>query len=196
MLKIGITGGIGGGKTTVCNFFRILGIPVFSADIEAKYLINNDINLKLQLIEAFGKEIYHENGEINKAVFSKIIFSDKKELEKSNSIIHPAVNEHYKKWCNKYKELKYTLKEAAILFESGTYKNVDFIITVTAPIEQRIERALKRDKISRELIEKKIKNQLSDEYKIKNSDFVVYNDDNRLIIPQILEIDNELKRKS
>lgn len=196
MLKVGITGGIGTGKTSVCNFFEIIGIPVFNADIEAKRIINSDKELKNKLVETFGEEIYLKSGEINKEIYSKIIFSSKENLEKSNSIIHPVVLQYYNAWCKKYQNLKYSIKEAAILFESGTYKNMDYIITVTAPLEQRIERVMKRDNLRREMIMKKIQNQLPEDYKIKNSDFVINNENECLIIPQILEIDKYIKEKS
>jgi dephospho-CoA kinase len=196
MLKVGITGGIGSGKTSACNFFEIIGIPVFNADLEAKKIINSDIALKIKLIRYFGESIYFETGNINKEVFAKIIFSDKVNLEKSNSIIHPVVLKYYETWCFKNRNHKYTIKEAAILFESGTNNQMDIVITVTAPLEQRIERVMKRDGISSDLILKKINNQLSDEYKIQNSDFVIYNNNDRLIIPQIIEIDKFIKGKS
>jgi len=192
MFRVGITGGIGSGKTTVCNFFELLNIPIFYADIEAKKLINEDAFLKSELKNEFGNEIYFADGRINKDIFAKIIFSNKENLQKSNSIIHPVVQKCYEIWCNKYSKYKYTLKEAAILFESGSYKQMDYIITVVSPIEQRIENISRRDNLTKEMILKKINNQLSDDLKINISDFVIYNDKNRLLIPQILEINYSL----
>lgn len=192
MIKVGITGGIGSGKTIVCKFFELLNIQVFYADIEAKKIINEDISLKKQLIENFGENIYQTDGNINKNIFAKIIFSDTEKLELSNSLIHPAVQKSYEKWCAKHSQSKYTLKEAAILFESGNYKQMDYVITVISPLDERIENVMKRDKISKELLLKKINNQLSDDFKIKNADFVIYNQNNKLIIPQVIEIHNFL----
>ena len=187
-IKIGITGGIGSGKTMVCKIFEVMDIPVYYADIESKKIVNNDIEIKNNLILLFGKSIYLQNKTIDKKQFSEIIFNDKQILEKVNSIIHPVVKKHYEQWLVENKEYKYTIKEAAILFESGSYKQVDKIITVVSPLEKRIERICKRDSLDRELILKKINNQMSDEEKIKNSDFVIYNNDKTLLLPQILKI--------
>jgi len=188
MIKIGITGGIGSGKTTVCKIFEVMKIPVYYADIEAKIIINTDIEIKNSLISLFGKNIYLQNGTIDKKQFSEIIFNDKQILAKVNSIIHPVVKKYYEQWLFQNKNYKFTVKEAAILFESGAYKQVDKIITVVSPLEKRIERIMKRDNTSREIVLKKINNQMSDEEKIKKSDFVIYNNDKTLLLPQILEI--------
>ncbi len=188
MIKIGITGGIGSGKTTVCKIFLALNIPIYYADIEAKILINNNIEIRNSLITLFGNNIYMENGYIDKNKLSKYIFNDKHLLEKVNSIIHPIVRKNYNEWVVKNKTYKCTIKEAAILFESGAYKQVDKIISVVSPIEKRIERIMKRDNLDKEIILKKIENQMSDEEKIRKSDFVIYNNDNNLLIPQVLQI--------
>jgi len=195
MIKVGITGGIGSGKSTICNFFELLNIPIYYADFASKYLLNNNLSLKKKLIDAFGTEIYFENGMINKSIFSKIIFSDKNLLEKANSIIHPAVADDYKKWSQKHESFNYTLKEAAILFETGLNKEMDFVITVYTPIDERIERIKKRDNFTDQQIMERINNQMSDEIKIKNSDFVIYNSFDKFVIPQILEIHQKLTKK-
>ncbi len=187
-IKIGITGGIGSGKTTVCKIFEVLDIPVYYADIEAKKIVNSDIEIKKSLISLFGKEIYLQNGTINKEKLSNIIFNDKQSLAKVNSIIHPVVRKYYEQWIVDNKHYKWTVKEAAILFESGSYKQVDKIITVVSPLETRIDRIMKRDNTNREIVLKKINNQMSDEEKIKKSDFVIYNNDKTLLLPQILKI--------
>jgi len=192
MKKIGITGGIGSGKTTICKFFELLNIPIYYADETSKYLLNNNLELKHKLIENFGNNLYDVNGLLNRSFFAKIIFSDKKLLEKANSIIHPIVRNDYKKWCETYKHFDYTIEESAILFESEINKDMDFVITVYTPINERIARVSKRDNLNKEQIMDRIKNQLPDEYKIKNSDFVIDNSNNVFIIPQIIEIDKKI----
>lgn len=188
MKKIGITGGIGSGKSTVCKIFETFGVPVYYADIEAKKITNNDPEIRRQLISLYGEEIYLPSGTINREKLAGIIFSNKQELKKVNSIIHPVVKKYYRNWVTENKNHKYLLKEAAILFESGSYKEQDLIITVVSPLEKRIERVQKRDGHSRETVLKKIENQMSDEEKIKKSDFVIYNDDKKMLIPQVLEL--------
>jgi dephospho-CoA kinase len=192
MLKIGITGGIGSGKTTVCKVFKLLGIPIYFADDEAKKILDTSIDVKTNIINTFGIEVIDTNGIIDRKKLALKIFNNKENLEKLNSIVHPAVAKHFENWLHENKSAKYILKEAAILFESKAYKAVDKVITVTAPIELKIQRAMQRDNTDRASIEQRIKNQLSDEEKIKRSHFIIYNDEQQLLIPQIIDIHHKL----
>ncbi len=191
MKKIGITGGIGSGKTTVCNIFRILGIPVFDSDLEARNIINSDLKVKNELMACFGRDIYSENG-LHREKMAAIIFNNKAALKKMNSIVHPAVRSYFSEWCIKNNNKPYVLQEAAILFESGGYKQMDKIITIYAPVEERIKRVVERSNTSFDEVSRRIKNQLSDEEKIKKSDFVINNYSSNLVIPQVLNIHKQL----
>ncbi|WMI65544.1 dephospho-CoA kinase [Aestuariibaculum sp. YM273] len=173
MIVVGLTGGIGSGKTTVAKQFEALGIPVYIADIEAKKLMVTSSVIKTKLIELFGKEVYVD-GELNKPFIANIIFNDKTYLQKMNAIVHPEVGKHFEAWKLK-QNAPYVIKEVAILFENGGNKQCDLVITVTAPMDLRIQRLLKRDDTTEEKIQAIIKNQWSDEDKIALSDFVVDN---------------------
>ena len=192
MKKVGITGGIGSGKTTVCQIFKILGVPVFDSDTIAKVLINSDSEVKKNLVEAFGNDIYSEKG-LDREKMAGIIFTKKDALKKMNSIVHPAVRRAFSEWCFKHGNVPYVLQEAAILFESGAAKQLDKIITVYAPEEERIRRVAKRNNTGSGEVRKRIESQLPDEEKIKRSDFVVNNYADYLVIPQVLEIHNQLQ---
>lgn len=191
MKRIGITGGIGSGKSIVCKVFELLGVPIFYADNEAKK-IYDDEKVKTLLINKYGFEIYLPDGKLNKEKLSKIIFSNQDELKYINSLIHPLVAKAYSEWCEKHKHFPYTLKEAAILFESGAYKELDMVITVSAPVELRINRVMKRDNLTRIQILERIKHQWEEEKRIKYANFVIYNDDEHLVIPQILDLHKKL----
>ncbi|WP_338730860.1 dephospho-CoA kinase [Mangrovimonas cancribranchiae] len=174
MIIVGITGGIGSGKTTVAKIFQEkYGIPVYIADDEAKRLMNDSKIIKQELIALFGEKAYKE-GQLNKAYLSQEIFNDKSKLKKMNAIVHPRVAQHFKNWVDK-QQAPYVLKEAAILFESGSYKQCDYVITVTAPLSMRVERVLKRDNTTKEKVQSIVENQWSDEKKIKLSNFVIVN---------------------
>jgi dephospho-CoA kinase len=194
MKRIGITGGIGCGKSIVCKVFQLLGVPVFYADDEAKKLYYTE-EIKEVLIKKYGSQIYSSDKQLNKAMLASIIFSNPDELQFINSLIHPRVAKVYEQWCAEHKHLPYTLKEAAILFESGAYKEMDSVITVSAPKELRIKRIIKRDNLSRQQIEERINNQWTEEERIKHSDFVIYNDDKSLVLPQIVDLHNKLINK-
>jgi len=163
MKIVGLTGGIGSGKSTVASMFKELGVPVYIADLEAKKLTNTSKVIRKKMIDLLGKEAYN-NGGINKEYVANLIFNDKKLLNKVNTIIHPKVAQHFKKWKDKQKGV-YCIKEAAILFENGSYKNCDYTILVTAPEETRIKRVIKRDNTKREDVLNRIKNQWSDREK-------------------------------
>ena len=187
MLNIGITGGIGSGKTLVSKIFMQLGVPVYYADEAATEIFHRSA-IQQQLITIFGKELVDESGLINRKQLSGIVFGDKGKLELLNSIIHPVVALDLTEWNKKHSTAKYTLKEAAILFESGTNKGLDKVITVVAPAELRVARVMAREGWSREEVERRIQNQWSDEEKIKRSDYIIYNDEQQLVIPQVLAI--------
>jgi len=186
MKIVGLTGGIGSGKTTVANMFRHLGAPIYIADEEAKKLMATSKIIKRKLIELFGDDAYI-NGELNKTYIAKTIFNDKTFLEKMNAIIHPRVGIHFKKWAAK-QNAPYVIKEAAVIFENGTYKQFDCLITITAPKDLKIQRLLKRDNSTIEKIEAIMKNQWSDEEKIKLSDFVIVNSEFEKTVQQVAKI--------
>ncbi|CAH8294784.1 dephospho-CoA kinase [Mariniflexile fucanivorans] len=173
MKVIGLTGGIGSGKTTVAKQFEALGVPVYIADEEAKKLMNTSKVIKRKLIQLFGNEAY-VNNQLNKPFIANIIFNDKTYLQKMNAIVHPRVATHFKKWQSK-QNAPYVIKEVAILFENGGHKQCDYVITVIAPKDVRIERLLKRDNTTKERVEAIMKNQWSDDEKIKLSDYVITN---------------------
>jgi dephospho-CoA kinase len=194
MLKIGITGGIGSGKSTVCKVFELLGIPVYYSDWEAKNIQETDVEVKTAIGKEFGKNILTTAGTIDRTRLAAIVFNDKTKLQKLNNIVHPAVAKHFDNWVTSNQTANYVLKEAAILFESGAYKTVDKIISIIAPIEMRINRIERRDNISKDLVKQRMIHQMSDEEKIKRSDFVIYNDEQQLLIEQIISVHEQLNR--
>lgn len=173
MKIVGLTGGIGSGKTTVALMFKELGIPVYIADKEAKKLTNKSKVIRKKIIALLGEEAYIPSG-INKNFVANKIFNDKELLEKVNGIIHPKVAKHFKKWVDKQKG-PYCIKEAAILFENDSYKLCDYVILITSPLEDRINRVKKRDQVSRKEIEKRIANQWSDQQKSLLADTIIEN---------------------
>jgi len=192
MIKVGITGGIGSGKSTVCKVFSVLGVPVFYADSTAKQLMNSDPLLRDQLIHLFGAAVYLPDHTIDRKYLAGIVFSNTSLLEKLNHIVHPAVRKAFDDWCLNQNS-PYIIHEAAILFESGFYKMMDKTIMVYTDEHERIERVVKRDKIPVEMVIQRMKNQWKDEEKIKLADYVIGNNDRELIIPQIVEIDKKLR---
>jgi len=189
-LKLGVTGGIGSGKTSVCRVFNVLGIPVFSADSEAKQIMDNEKNISRELNSIAGRDLYR-NGDLDRVELARLIFNDQNLLRKVNSLVHPVVFEHFKQWQEK-QTAPYVIMEAAILFESGGSKLVDKIITVVAPLDERIGRVIKGNRLNREQVMERIRNQLDDDMKIKQSDYVIYNSENDMIIPAILKIHEDL----
>ena len=188
-LLIGITGGIGSGKTIVCKIFNILGVPVYEADVRAKAVMINNPALITSIKNSFGNDAYLDNGEINKVFLSNQIFRNKEKLELLNSLVHPCVAIDFEEWIENHEKNAYLIKEAALLVESGSYKFLDFLITINAPIETRIERVLARDAhLTRDDVDDIISKQLSEEEKIAKSRFVIENDDKSLLIPQVLKI--------
>jgi dephospho-CoA kinase len=192
MKKIGITGGIGSGKTIVARVFEQLGIPVYHADYWAKEIMNTEPLVIERLKDLFGKDIYNSDGKADRKRIAELVFADKNKLNELNSVIHPAVWLHGENWLKQHEDKPYILKEAAILFESGGNKGVDKVIMVSAPKDIRMERVMKRDNFTREEVEVRMANQWPDEKKIILSDFVIVNDGKQLVIPQVLEIHSKL----
>lgn len=170
---IGLTGGIGSGKTTIGNFFQELGIPVYVADDEGRKI--TDLPEVIRQIQAVFGDAVIENGMVNRKKLSEIVFNDEKKLAQLNEIIHPAVKAHFANWIKKYTDSPFVIRESAILFESGSATDCDYIITVTAPLENRIERVVQRDQSSRSAVMSRIANQMTDEERISKSDFVIEN---------------------
>lgn len=194
MIVVGLTGGIGSGKTTVANFFKDLNVPVYIADEEAKKLMNKSKVLIKKIKKLFGEKAYAA-GELNRPYISSKIFNDKSLLQKMNSIVHPKVAKHFKKWVLK-QDSPYVIKEAAILFESGSYKNCDLIITVLADKSTRVERLINRDNSSPESINAIMNNQWEDKNRVKLSDFVINNNDLANTKKQVLTIHKKILKSS
>jgi len=196
MLKIGITGGIGSGKTTVCKIFEVLGIPVFYADPEAKNIMVKDELLIAGIKETFGEESYFSDGTLNNKHIAGIVFNDEAELKKLNALVHPAVFRGFDNWEKQIPaSTPYTLKEAALLFESGSYKMCDINILVTAPLELKISRVMQRDGISAEQVKARMDKQLSDEEKVKLADYSIINDEKNSIIEQVYTLHKQFLEK-
>ena len=191
MIKVGITGGIGSGKTTVCKLFEKMDIPVYYADIEAKRLMNSDKELKQKIKELLGKEAYHRNGRLNRKYVASIVFNDKEKLDQLNALVHPAVGRDGKRWFAQQRS-KYAIKEAALLVENASYKQLDFLIVVTAPVEMRIKRVVKRDKSDYNDVKLRIANQLPEIQKKKVADFIIDNSGDVSLISQVWKIHRKL----
>lgn len=193
MLKVGITGGIGSGKSTVCKIFEALGIPVYYADDRAKWLMVHHPALRHAITQLFGEQAYEEE-KLNRAYIAQIAFNNPKKLQKLNAIVHPAVHQDGVNWNNQQTGVPYTLKEAALIFESGSYKQLDKVITVFAPKELRIQRIMARDNSSREAIEARMSKQMPEEEKLERADFIIYNDGRQSLIKQVLAIHEQLSQ--
>lgn len=190
MVVVGLTGGIGSGKTTILKFFESFGIPIYIADDEAKALMNRSKVIKRKLIQLFGESAYI-NGKLNRTYLASKIFNDKSLLSKMNAIVHPKVASHFNRWLNK-QNAPYVIKEAAIIFENNLENQYDYIITVVADEHLRIERVMKRDNASVEKIKSIISNQLPDSEKIKKSDFVITNNDLDSAKAQVTAINQQI----
>jgi len=191
MFLVGITGGIGSGKTTVCKIFEVLGVPVYYADERAKWLLNNDTTVKEKVVALLGNDAY-SNGELNRPLIAEKVFADKNLLEEYNSIVHPAVAEDTLTWSSQHLDEPYVLKEAALLVETGSYLNLDKLIVVTAPEKIRIERVMQRDELSEAAVMARIKNQMPESEKVKLADFVIVNDGTQSLIEQVKNIHQEI----
>ncbi len=186
MIKVGITGGIGSGKSTVSNIFKVLGIPVFDADSAAKEIMERDEDLKLALQEEFGQEVYAD-GKLNRKYLAGIVFNDAHRLEILNSLVHPASIAAGLQWATK-QTTPYIIKEAALMFEAGSGLNLDYIIGVYAPQAIRIKRVMDRDGVSRQDVLNRMGKQINEEMKMKLCDFIIVNDEQQLVIPQVLKL--------
>lgn len=194
MLKVGVTGGIGSGKTRVCQVFETLGIPVLYADSLAKKLMETDPELMAGIVRLFGNEAYL-NQKLNNKFIGSIVFADKEKLAQLNALTHPAVIQYGEKWLQQQQSV-YAVKEAALFFESGSHQNIDFMIGVAAPLELRIERTMRRDGISREAVLERISRQMDQETKMSRCDAVIQNDDRHSLIEQVYALHLSLLDKA
>lgn len=190
MLRIGLTGGIGSGKTTVAQIFEVLGIPVYYADDEAKRLMNTNTELKNAIIKNFGAESY-KDGMLNRNYISSIAFNDQYKLDLLNSLVHPAIMKEGEHWLNVQTTL-YAIHEAALIFEAGVNKRMDHVIGVFAPQTIRVKRVMERDKLSEAEVLNRINLQMDEEEKMNLCDFVINNDEQQLLVSQVLELHKEL----
>ena len=192
--RLGITGGIGSGKTTVCQIFESLDIPVYYADDWAKWLINNDAALKKGITEIFGVEAYTPEGEYNRPFVAKIAFENPEKLAALNALVHPEVERHSRAWHDEQAALgaPYTLKEAALMIESDSHKFLDFLIVVIAPEGLRIQRVMQRDGLTEEQVRARISGQMPEAEKLKLADFVIVNDGEQMLIPQVIDIHRKI----
>ena len=196
MLQIGITGGIGSGKSIICRIFATLGAPIYDADARAKAIMNENEKLKTEIIQYFGEETY-TNGKLNRSYLAGKVFSDADAVKKLNSLVHPKVAEDYLFWAQKWFTLgvPYVVREAALMIESNSHKQLDRLITVFAPESLRIQRVQKRDtQRSQAEIKAIIDKQISEEEKIKLANYVIYNDDKTPVLPQILALHENFRR--
>ena len=192
MLKVGITGGIGSGKSTVSSFFSVLGVPVYDSDKRAKYLMQHDNSIIGTIKKEFGERSYLNN-QLNRSYIAEIVFKNESKLKQLNSIIHPAVRTDFNNWQSQNSNAKFVIKEAAIMIESGAYKEMDKLIVVNAKRDQKIKRIKKRDHLSLEDIENRIQNQLSDEIRNQYADFIIENNSGKMELKQqVLSIYNKL----
>jgi len=195
MLKVGLTGNIGSGKTIIAQIFSMLGVPVFHADIEAKKQFD-DTKTRESLRENFGPGIFSSSGEVLRTALAEIVFNDPVLLDQLNMIIHPGVFRDYQRWCQQNAGSAYTLYEAAILFESGHYREMDKIICVTAPEGLRIRRVMERDHLTHLEVERRMANQWGEEKKAALSDYLIRNDESSMVISQVLEVHRQLIQNS
>ncbi len=190
--QIGITGGIGSGKSLISRIFSCLGVAVYDADSRAKAVMTTDGILMVQIKKEFGGLSYHEDGMLNREYLAKTVFNNPERLQALNRLVHPRVAEDYKQWLTARKSDNYVLKEAALLFESASYKTLDKVIVVHAPENMRVKRVLERDKHrDEEQVRFIMARQMSDEEKINRADYVIINDGSKLVIPQVLGLHHE-----
>ena len=194
MLKVGLTGGIGSGKTLVCSVLEKLGVAVYFADSEARRLMNNDQDLVVQISEIFGKKAY-EGGSLNREFLAQGVFKDQKLLTRLNELVHPAVQKDFARWASEQKPAPYVVEEAAILFESGSDRNMDLTVGVFAEKELRIKRVIQRDGIKREEVLKRISSQMNEKEKMEKVDLVIHNNGKLMILPQIINMHNAILKR-
>ncbi len=187
-IQVGVTGGIGVGKTTVGQIFETLGAPIYKSDDRAKILMNSNDQLKSQIIEAFGYDAYNRDKQLNRSYLATVVFNNPKKLQVLNSLVHPAVLEDYRNWFSEQNNVPYTIKEAALMFETDSHKSMDCIIVVTCPINLRIDRIVKRDHMKRDEVLKRIENQMSDKQRLEKAQYRVKNDGKQSIIKQTIDL--------
>lgn len=194
MYKVGITGGIGSGKTLVCGILELLGIPVYYADLEARRLMNEKEELRKGIIKAFGEEVYCA-GELDRKVMGRKVFGDPGLLGRLNRLVHPHVGEDFLNWSKAWDNVPYVVEEAAILFESGAWHRVDLSVLIFAPEDLRIRRIAERDGFSKEEIKLRMKRQMDELEKKRLADHVIYNDEKSLLLPQVIALHEEIKNR-
>ncbi len=192
MLKIGLTGGIGSGKSTVAKVFEVLGIPVYYADEAAKKLMAEDDELKASIINSFGEESYI-NGNLNREYIAGQVFNNDEKIKLLNSLVHPATIKDASEWIQLQKA-PYIIKEAALIFESGANKDLDYVIGVKSPVDLRIQRTMDRDNISAKEVEARINKQMDEDEKLRLCDYVIVNDEQEMIIPQVLHLHEKFSK--
>jgi dephospho-CoA kinase len=195
MLKVGITGGIGSGKSLVCNVFDLFGVPVYNSDEEAKKIMNTDEEVRRKIINLFGEQSYDKTG-LNRAYLRNKLFKEKQLLEKMNEIVHPAVRRYFQNWCEMHQSNPFVIQEAAIIFESGANKFLDYVSVVYAPEKIRIQRTVNRDVTNEQSVKNIIKNQMPEKEKLTLADDIIHNYDPHLVLPQILDLHKKLVRLS
>jgi dephospho-CoA kinase len=191
MLKIGLTGGIGSGKTTVARIFVSLGIPVFFADTEARQLMETSGELIHSIKSVFGEEVYNETG-LNRKFLASIVFTDPVKLRKLNQLTHPAVHRHFESWVTENSGAPYCVEEAALLCETGAWKYFDFLVLVTAPLIKRVERVIARDGVTESEVQSRMISQMPDEEKIPLSHYLIFNDDENMVLNQVLALHKKM----
>ncbi len=194
MLLVGLTGGIGSGKSTVCEVLRVLGVPVFDADGAGKELLAEDAALREAVIQRFGEGVY-PGGILDRKALAAIVFNDEAALKTLNALVHPAVRNAFKRWAGE-QQVPYVVMESALLADTGGHTAFDRVIVVSAPEPLRISRVMSRDGVGEEAVKARIRNQVGEEERVRIADFVVVNDDTQLVIPQVLEVDRALRKKS
>jgi dephospho-CoA kinase len=191
MFRVGLTGGIGSGKSLICSILEKLRVPVYYADAEAKRLMNDDPDLKTQIRELFGEEAYRQ-GSLDRKYLAGRLFGNAALVEAVNGVVHPAVHEDFKRWTDLQQGVPYVVEEAAVLFENKAHEELDYAVIVSAPVEIRISRVMERDQCDRESVLRRMGHQLSDEELKKLADHVIVNDGQQMLLPQVIELHNKL----
>lgn len=191
--SVGITGGIGSGKSLICKIFLVLGVPVYSSDERAKWLLSHDIFLKKQIVQQFGEKAYDQEGNLNRPYLAKTIFNDEERRLQLNALVHPRVRDDFQVWRNTHRNDPYVLKEAALLFETESYKQLNKVINISAPKELRIQRVLLRDRYrDRKQVESIMQKQWADAQREAMADFTIHNDETKLVIPKVIQVHEQI----
>jgi len=191
MFRVGLTGGIGSGKSLVCSIFEKLGVPVYSADVEARKLMNTDSELKTSIVKMFGDQAYSKDG-LDREFLAGSVFGDDEKLSGLNGLVHPAVRKDFNRWASLQSGSPYVVEEAAILFESGSGAEMDLSVLVYAPEELRIMRVMERDRADREDVLRRMGHQMSEEEKMKMAGHIIYNDGTQMLLPQVIELHDKI----